>query len=174
MGRPHCTSKVFLGSKVHPQTTTWILFLKNYVSLTLAIIFAWHCLGISSALPYPVVHRQKDFYDRNNLYLRQHHSEAVKMRKPEALVGAFRNTGVFLSSFQLLPAVNAGVNTSDMPIYPRGTYHPSLLLPSIRLLHPDHGSQGELFASPRTGSSPQDTGSLALWCQVGWIFAGSE
>lgn len=48
-----------------------------------------------------------------------------KIRKSEALVGAFINTGVFLFSFQFLPAVNAGVGTSDMSIYPRGTYHHS-------------------------------------------------
>lgn len=103
------------------------------------------------------------------------------MGKSEALVGAFGNTGVFPSSFQLLPAVNAGVGTSDMPIYPGGAYHPSLLLPSIRLLHPDHGRPERGVCQPQdwvwppgyqqVGTAGSVQGVRRSW-EVFWLCSG--
>lgn len=103
------------------------------------------------------------------------------MGKSEALIGACRNTGVFPSSLQLLPAVNAGVCTSDMPIYPTGTYHPSLLLPSIRLLHPDHGRPERTVCQPQdwvwplehqhVGTAGSVEGVRRSW-EVFWLCSG--
>lgn len=102
----------------------------------------------------------------------------VKIGKSEALVRAFRNTGVFSSSFQFLAAVNAGVGTSDMPIYPAGANHPSLLLPSVSLLHPDHGRPEGAACQPQDWLWPpgyQQVGSVqgmrGRW-EVFWLHSG--
>lgn len=105
----------------------------------------------------------------------------VKMGKSKALVRAFRNTGIFPSSFQFLAAVNAGVGTSGMPIYPAGAYHPSLLLPSVRLLHPDHGRPERAACQPQdwvwppayqqVGTAGSVQGVRRSW-EVFWLYSG--
>lgn len=110
----------------------------DHMCLALSTAFAWHCFRRGRTLLCPAFHQQ-DFNGKSNSYFRQHCSEVVKMGKPETSVWAFRSIGVFLSSLQLLPAINAGVCAFDMLIHPTGIYHPSSLLLSIGLSYPDCG-----------------------------------
>lgn len=101
-GSPRCTPNKYLGSKVHPQRTAWIVFLKNHVSLALMNASVLHCSGRGRAPLIPAFYLWEDFHGKNNFFLREQYSEVVKMGKSEAPAWAFRNSGVSPSFLQFL------------------------------------------------------------------------